>query len=442
MIIEEEKENESLLNNNSNEENQNNEKLSLEGENKIEENSSNISNFVNDLTEEKEVKNADSLDGVYNSKASTAKTVDASSFLPLKKFDEKDDVISIIEGKREEYSKQYKTKNLVSKILNIVFVVLLILALVILILSNVKVGGNQIIPYAWVPITVISIAGAFAIALAVVLYIYNKKFQVKTHNFFIFYQNILASYSLSSLNTEDMKIAPENQLNDELLIQAHYFSTIYSISSRGLVVGKIDENDFTYGEIACTVPYKSKIEANSNPATMYDLTTSEELPYKPEVYKEEKEVKRKGMFTNQTPDQSFGVLGRMLALKNSVDSLKSVIVCFKGDENTTFMPDYVSNYKAYKDNRLKDNIILFLASDDAKVFFDDEGINLLNQIEIDETFTSGFISINSYGSKLVLNLSDQLMVLPIENKPDKKAFDSLKDTLNKMVSFVNYVSSK
>lgn len=442
MIIEE-KENESLLNNNSSEENHADKTLNNIDENKSEENSSDISNTVNDLTsEEKELKSADSLDGVYNSNASTAKKVESSSFSPLNKFDEKDDVISIIESKREEYSKQYKKKNLISKILNITLAVLLILALVILVLSNIKVGDSQIIPYAWVPITVISLAGGFAIVLAVITYIYNKKFQVKTHNFFIFYQNIAASYSLSPLNTEDMKIAPENQLNDELLIQAHYFSTIYSISSRGLVVGKIDGNDFTYGEVACTVPYKSKMEANSNPVTIYDLTTNEELPYKPEVYKEEKEVKRKGMFANQTPEQSFGVLGRMLALKNSVDSLKSVIICFKGDENTTFMPDYVSNYKAYKDNRLKNNIVLFLASDEAKMFFDDEGINLLNQIEIDETFTSGFISINSYGSKLVLNLSDQLMVLPIENKPDKKSFDSLKDTLNKMVTFVNYVSSK
>ena len=291
MIIEE-KENESLLNNNSSEENHADKTLNNIDENKSEENSSDISNTVNDLTsEEKELKSADSLDGVYNSNASTAKKVESSSFSPLNKFDEKDDVISIIESKREEYSKQYKKKNLISKILNITLAVLLILALVILVLSNIKVGDSQIIPYAWVPITVISLAGGFAIVLAVITYIYNKKFQVKTHNFFIFYQNIAASYSLSSLNTEDMKIAPENQLNDELLIQAHYFSTIYSISSRGLVVGKIDGNDFTYGEVACTVPYKSKMEANSNPVTIYDLTTNEELPYKPEVYKEEKEVK-------------------------------------------------------------------------------------------------------------------------------------------------------
>ena len=46
------------------------------------------------------------------------------------------------------------------------------------------------------------------------------------------------------------------------------------------------------------------------------------------------------------------------------------------------------------------------------------------------------MTVNSYGSKIALNLSDSLMVLPIENKVNVSSLDSLRVSLNTLVKFV------
>ena len=126
----------------------------------------------------------------------------------------------------------------------------------------------------------------------------------------------------------------------------------------------------------------------------------------------------------------------MLCLNNKVTPDESFIIDLRGKMNDTVMPDYIKNYKPYQDKRLGDKIIIYLATDDGKKFFNDENIDLLSKFVIDDVVTSGFVTVNSYGSKIALNLSDSLMVLPIENKVNVSSLDSLRVSLNTLVKFV------
>ena len=353
----------------------------------------------------------------------------------LKEAKQKYGVTNISQLKEiKDKKKQTKKKKKMSLILNLSLLFVILPALVVMILSTIKVGEKAIISFSWVPITTISIALAFVIALLVVKHIFDKKHQKITHDYFYFYLNAVSAYSLKDMNITDGKIAAEGTMKDDLLIQAHYFAQIFSISSRGLVVGKKDGKDFTYGEIACAIPYKTKEQAYAIPSPIYDLADGSELPYIPAASDETTGNKKKNVFDNQT--QSYGMLGRMLCLNNKVTPDESFIIALRGKMNDTVMPDYIKNYKPYQDKRLGDKIIIYLATDEGKKFFNDENIDLLSKFIIDDVVTSGFVTVNSYGSKIALNLSDSLMVLPIENKVNVSSLDSLRVSLNTLVKFV------
>lgn len=424
-------------------ENENKNKVENE-ETKIVDESTNISSITTDLSNEEIPtieKTADSIEGYYNKNASTVNTSKAAAFVPLiSTTSDINSFLDTVEEKRQDYLVKYKKKKLIGRILNISLAVLLLLALLILILSNVKVGESKLIPYTWVPITVVVIAATFAIGIAVFNYIYNKKSTTYTEDYFNNYQNLVASYSLSSLNLSDAKISTTGKLSDELLIQAHYFSTISSIQSRALVVAKRDEQEVYYGEIACALPYISKREAYQLPQ-LFDLETEIELPIGIDEDKKDNTEKKSGLFS-QTQTQTIGALGRLLALPNKLESSESMIIVFRGDEDTTVMPNFVNHYKAYKGRGLNDNIVLYLASDESKKLISDEVISVLNRVVIDKIVTSAFISINSYGSKIVLNLSDDLMILPIEKPLKKEAVEALSTDINILVEAVDLVTKK
>lgn len=387
-------------------------------------------------TIEKE-KLADSLDGIYNKELSSSSSK-KTNFVPLLNFDSDDDFTSQLEVKREEFNKVRKRNEKLNIILKSVIGGLLVAALIILILSNVQSGGNKLIPQAWVPITVVSICAAFSIGISIFLYIFSKKYQQVANVYFDFYQNAVASYLVKPLSLTDGKISPQASLGDEVFIQSHYFSTINAINSRGLVVGKRNDSEITFGEIAVSIPNVSEEEANQLPQ-LYDFQTDEEIPYKPEIYTEEQDKpKKKSLFAVPNP-YTLGLLGRIFALDKKVDSSSSFIIVFRGEKKNTVMPTYVDSYKAYTDTRLKDNIVIYLASDEAKAYFTDETITLLNKIVIDNITTFGYISVNSYGSKIFFNLSDDIMTLPTIKPVDKAVLLSYIDNLKDAVDFVEAI---
>ena len=439
MILDEEEKNEIKVEDNDNNQNTDNEEVKEEIKEPLAERKDNseISSVNIDLSSQEELKKkiqADSIDGIYNPQYSSNVNNKETSFESLISFKEGDDVEKIFDEKREPYLKETKKKKKMSLILNLSLIFVILPALVVMILSTIKVGEKAIISFSWVPITTISIALAFVIALLVVKHIFDKKHQKITHDYFYFYLNAVSAYSLKDMNITDGKIAAEGTMKDDLLIQAHYFAQIFSISSRGLVVGKKDGKDFTYGEIACASPYKTKEQAYAIPSPIYDLADGSELPYIPAASDETTGNKKKNVFDNQT--QSYGMLGRMLCLNNKVTPDESFIIALRGKMNDTVMPDYIKNYKPYQDKRLGDKIIIYLATDEGKKFFNDENIDLLSKFTIDDVVTSGFVTVNSYGSKIALNLSDSLMVLPIENKVNVSSLDSLRVSLNTLVKFV------
>ena len=378
---------------------------------------------------------ADAMDGIYNKDASTENAI-KKEFVPLMEVgDDFESFKNSIEEKRKEYVEIDSKKKRVSRISSIVIAVFLVAALIILILSNVKNGENKLIPQTWIPITVVSIAAACSIGMSIFSYIYNKKYSTNTRKYFDVYQNAVAAYLLKPLDISEGKIAVDGKLSDNLLIQAHYFSTIVAINSRALVVAKRKDDEINFGEIACSIPNMSEEQTYQLP-TLYNFQTDEEIPYQAEIYKESNDNNKRSAFEARNPEMT-GLLGRLLSLSYKVESSASFIVVFRGDKKNTIMPTNVNKYKAYKDERLKDNIVLYLASDDAKFAFSDETMAILNDVVIDDVVTSGFVSVNSYGTEIVLNISDALMTLPTDKPVDQKAVETARDDFKILVSFID-----
>ena len=74
--------------------------------------------------------------------------------------------------------------------------------------------------------------------------------------------------------------------------------------------------------------------------------------------------------------------------------------------------------------------------------FDEEGVKLLNDININTVVESLFISINSYGMKSGMMLSDDIMELPLKRIQHSGSYDIFKDESVKVFKFFDHVDSK
>jgi hypothetical protein len=157
---------------------------------------------------------------------------------------------------------------------------------------------------------------------------------------------------------------------------------------------------------------------------------------------EMKAKKNQKMVANEI---SCGLFGKFFSYDMAVSSNEAMIITFMGDRETTVLPTHLTGFKAVKVPGLRSNIVVYVADVRfARNFLDEEGVKRLNAFNVDSnTVQWGFISINSYGSKVGLGLStENLMTLPMKSLRHLGAFDAYKAAVDTTFSFIDYVGSK
>lgn len=423
---------------------------------------------VNDvITQPAEEEKADSIDGSYNAKGSTAKPTDASYFKPIKYVN---DGTRTIDEDIEKTRKTFMAKLGKSKTWDIVSIVLMIISFVGVIIVTFTNKGAQ-----WITWTVIGIAVAIIIGSFVLASVFNKKNSKVAEEYLGVYEDIVNGYTFDGLGVADPVLCPDAKIDDQVIIQSHYFRVINSIQSRALVEGKRKGRNFQVAEVAVVIPSIKIEDANKKPTELVNLddtpyvpspvdsdtlTSTQELSDKDMTMvdlelaneangnskesdkrrKDEEKAKKKNPEATET---STGLFGKIYSYDMNVDSEEAVIISFMGEKKYTVLPNYLTGFEAVHVPGLRSNIVVYAINPrEASKFFDKEGVALLNEINVGLTIQSAFISLNSYGSKFGLTLSDDIMSLPIKTAPHIGTMDEFKEATHQIFDFADYVDSK
>lgn len=377
----------------------------------------------------------DTVDGDYNATA----TKDPTVFTDLEYTSTK----PMSEDITEAYL-NYKKKTKLPRIIDIVSMVLtlgvILTSLILLFIVGSK--NNTVL------IVSLSVTGAVLVGSFVLSRVFSKKKTLQTTQYLKAFESILNGNTLSTLNVKEGKLSVAGKIDDQDVIRTHYFATINSIQSRGVVEGKRKDKGFRGGEVAVIVPSTPFAEANRLPEKYIDLHGNEvNVEVKQEVpVSKETTTTPLNLFKKKTePNEIYlGLFGKLFSYDLMLDSSQSIIVAIKGKYKSTYLPNYLTGFEAIKIDGLDENIIVYavdIAS--SKKFFDKKGIELLNKIKITEDFTSGFISANSYGVRVGLNLSDRVMQLPLDEKvSSSNAFDNYIEATKNMFAFVDHMETK
>lgn len=446
----------------------------MEEENKINEVDENeASASLDNTTEEEQVseepieeKKADSIDGDYNGSSQPTSTIDNAYFNEIKYINDGTRTIDEdIECVRKTYMKKLST----SRTCDIVCLVVMVLAFVAVVLVTFLNTNSEL---AWVTYVVLGVALAIIVGSFVVSSIFNKKRTKVTGDYLKDFEDTTNGYVLSDLSLRDPRLCVEGKLDDQIVIQAHYFRTINAIQSRAIVQARRKERDFICGEVAVIIPPVSYIQANTKPndyltlegvpyvpsETNPTLTGTQEIPTKDmtlidldlsseasgnskELDKRNKDSeKAKKRAGNAPTETQTGLYGKIISYDMKVTSEEAFIITFMGNKETTVLPDYTSGFSAIKVPGLRNNIVVYAANINASAsFFSEENVRLLNKIVPDMAVQSLFISVNSYGSKIGLTLSDDIMSLPFKQIKHIGSFDSFKTALDDAFAFLDRV---
>lgn len=420
------------------------EKVVTEEEKKAEESG------VVDLSETE--KQADSLEGEYHPKETETKDI---LFHPIEYVD---DTTHTIDEELEKVRKTYSKKISLSGIVNIVSMVVMVLGLVSVILVSFL---NKDESKAWLTWLVFGIAMALIIASFVFTTILSKKGRKTNIEYLGKYHETLAGFLAKKVEIENPVFSVEATLPNEAVIQAHYFKTIMDTRSRCVLEGKRHGHDLLTGELYVLIPEIGLDKAIERPAKNYTLdgteykpeeetmTSTQELPSNDmtlvdhdlaeEVHglKKEKKVKK---VNPQEEKTRTGFFGRFYSYRLRIDSKESFLLCYVGKRGECVLPDYVDSFVSCHIPGLRKDIVCYLADPASSAkFFTPENVALLNDIRLDSTVQSLFLSVNSYGAKFGMNLSDDVMELPLKYPVHQGAADDFIDTSKKVFSFLDEI---
>lgn len=412
---------------------------------------------------QEEERKADDVSGTYNG---TSQTLDNTYFNRIRYFN---DGTITIDDDMESNRLKFKKKLQKGKIIDFAAIGLIIIAFVGVILNMLLNRGEGAI--AWLNYLVIGLALGIMILAFILTTIFNKKTSKITKAYLNDYEDMLNGYVISDLNVNDASLCVDAKVNDQDIIQAHYFHTISKIESRAVVEGKRYGKRFALAEVAVVIPPVSITKANKKPEdlvnfdgsvyvpapientatgteeisaadmTMVDMSLVNEANNQAQSKKREKD-QQKALMNKQT-DTATGLFGKIYSYDAAISSDEAMIICFTGTSDVTVLPDNLTGFKAIKVPGLKSSIVVYgVNPKEVEKFFDEKGLEILNSITMNQTVQYTFISINSYGSKVGMTLSDEIMQLPIKETNHFGCYDVYKDATNKAFSFIDHVIEK
>jgi len=422
-----------------------------------------ITGVTADLSKEEEPSKADDVTGTYTG---STQHLDSTYFHAIRYIH--DGTISI-DDDMEKNRANFNAKLGKSKIIDIVSIVLMVIAFAgVIIVTFVNRENTEM---AWLTWLILGIALAVIIFSFVLTTVYNKKNSKFTQEYLNDYEDMLNGYVISDLNINNPTLCIEAKVDDQDIIQAHYFRTINRIESRAVVEGQRNGYHFSLAEVAVVIPTISIAAANKKPEdllnldgtkyvpedipntltgteeiaskdmTLIDLDIANEALNAKEAKKKEKDIRKAN--ANKQTETATGLFGKIYSYGFAVDSEEAFIIAYMGNQDNTVLPDYLTGFKAIKVPTLRNNIVVYAVNPKTiSKFFDEEGCRLVNDFVPNTVVQSAFISINSYGSKVGMTLSDDIMQLPIKQLAHLGSFDLYKDSTDKAFAFIDYVASK
>lgn len=414
--------------------------------------------------EEKEEIKKDDISGTYNG---VAQTLDNTYFNPIRYIYDKTIAIDDdIEKSRDRFAKKIKKGKIVDR-LSVAMMLIAFVGVILVTLLN--KGDNKI---DWLTYVVLGVAIAIIIASFILTTVINKKTGKDTKEYLNEYEDMLNGYVISDLNVENPTLCIDAKINDQDIIQAHYFHTINKIESRAVVEGTRYGKHFSLGEVAVIIPTISLNKANEKPVdmvnldgslyikepvtdtmtgtqevatakdmTVVDLDLSNEVMNEGESKKREKDLKKSAQ--GQQTDTATGLFGKIYSYDMKIESDQAFIIAFMGLRNATVLPTNLTGFKAVKVPSLRNDIVVYCTEPQkAAGFFDEEACRILNSITPNQVVQSLFISVNSYGSKIGMTLSDDIMQLPIKQLEHLGSYESYKDCTDKSFAYIDYVAKK
>ena len=401
----------------------------------------------------------DEIDGEINL---LNKVTEMTYFHPIKYvYDGLSNIDDDIKNIRLKSAKKLK-KN---KILSIVATVVMLVSLASGLAVAFTVGQKA----SWISILVIGIVFAIVIGCFVLTSVCNKKDSKTIHEFLSEYEDALDGYILYGLDVEDAKMCPDAKVDETNFIQAHCYRTISSIDSRSVVVGKRHGYEIQIAEMAVVVPPLPLSKANELPSdfinldgtpyipqeigntltgttelqsqdmTVVDLKLSDEAN-NTDVSNQKKIDTEKCMKENAGATNHYGLFGRFCSYELAVSSEESMIIYIMGDKKYNMLPNYLTGFKAVKVPGLASRVVVFLANVSLSAkFFDEKTVELLNSLVPNQVFQSGFISINSYGTRIGFNLSDELMNIPVKKRQVPGTLESYKEINDKTFQLIDHL---
>ncbi len=400
----------------------------------------------------------DAIEGTYTKEASQKPREDSGYFKTLDYHnDGAATVDEDIDSRRQVFAKTYNGNKVFSIVTMIVLVAIFV---VILVLAFIEVPD-------WVTWTCLGIGVALIVAALIVSHFMSKKVEKKAMSYLHEYQDVVSSYLVEKTGITDATLGCDATIDDQDFIQAHYFSTINSITSRSVVVGQRNGHNINMAEISVNVPPRTFDDGNKRPEDLYNLdgsrynpaddlgleTSTQEIDTSDmtmvdidlatDSKQEKKKQKEKKSYEKDSNNATeVGLFGRFIAYDYKVRSEQSFIITVLGEKQYSMLPDYTSGFYAIKVPGLKSNIVVYavqpvLVAD----IFNADAVDILNSIEVSTNIQSLFISCNSYGTRVGINLADDMVELPIEKNPPLGGLNELSDLINKILGFVDGIEA-
>lgn len=291
----------------------------------------------------------------------------------------------------------------------------------------------------------------------------NHKGKKDVNVYYGSYFNLLCGYTASALSLENVMTCQGAQIDEMLFVQSHLYRTIKRIQSSSALEAKRNGKDLIAGFMAAVVPTISLDSANKLPTDFYNLdgtpyiqgdesvnAITDSLEVKASDITQvdvsltdidTKKNKKKSKAVPQEEVANFGLYGWFTSYDMKVESEESIILYFVGARQFNMIPNYTTGFKSVKVPGLNNKVLVFAADPKSSAkFFTQDAVDTLNDIILDDVTQSGFISINSYGTKVGLNMDDKFISAPSDRR-DPGLYSSFYHDNKKIFSFIDSVEN-